>query len=320
MAPKYNTWAITIRPTNGITNEQIECVTNWIVKSCDYYHIVTEKDGWERHLHAALFLKRDDHKSNLNNRILSIPCLKDTLTGAEQVVMRKGTKIMYDWNWINKYMNPKENLKRDPFHKDIDSFLPPVEQWEVIRDQRFPEKGDKRAEQKFEGDPWMLKMEGLFKDYLNGARNEPGQLPPPLSDAELEELQEKKASGIWLSDEAFIRKVELEKRDSASRATPPAKERYEGGYEQWIKDNSGEVTVIMDVNAERLITEFYHTMMYDWRCVKVERDPKRVKNGVVAMLRFFTKYTGDSHCRGLVYEGALTKKEQEELDRLNDVS
>ena len=105
MAPKYNTWAITIRPTNGITNEQIECVTNWIVKTCDYYHIVTEKDGWERHLHAALFLKRDDHKSNLNNRILSIPCLKDTLTGAEQVVVRKGTKIMYDWNWINKYMN-----------------------------------------------------------------------------------------------------------------------------------------------------------------------------------------------------------------------
>ena len=59
---------------------------------------------------------------------------------------------MYDWNWINKYMNPKENLKRDPFHKDISSFLPPMEQWEVIRDQRFPEKSDKRAEQKFEGD------------------------------------------------------------------------------------------------------------------------------------------------------------------------
>ena len=180
MAPKYNTWAITIRPTNGITNEQIEGVTAWITKICDYYHIITEKDGIERHLHAALFLKKDDHRSNLNNRILSIPCLKDTLTGNEQAVLRRGTKIMYDWNWINKYMNPKENLKRDPFHKDISSFLPPMEQWEVIRDQRFPEKSDKRAEQKFEGDPWMLKMESLFKDWLNGARNDPGEPPPPL--------------------------------------------------------------------------------------------------------------------------------------------
>ena len=72
-------------------------------------------------------------------------------------------QIMYDWNWINKYMNPKENLKRDPFHKDISSFLPPMEQWEVIRDQRFPEKSDKRAEQKFEGDPWMLKWKVYSK-------------------------------------------------------------------------------------------------------------------------------------------------------------
>ena len=39
------------------------------------YHIVTEKDGWERHLHAALFLKRDDHKSNLNNRMCRRECM-----------------------------------------------------------------------------------------------------------------------------------------------------------------------------------------------------------------------------------------------------
>ena len=88
MAPKYNTWAITIRPTNSITNEQIEGVTTWITKICDYYHIITEKDGYERHLHAALFLKKDDHRSNINNRILSVPCLKDTLTGNEQAVNR----------------------------------------------------------------------------------------------------------------------------------------------------------------------------------------------------------------------------------------
>ena len=314
MAPKYNTWAITIRPTGGIKNEQIEGVTNWIAKTCDYYHIITEKDGWERHLHAALFLKKDDHRSNLNNRILSVPCLKDTLTEAERVVLRRGTKIMYDWNFVNTYLK-----KADPFHKDIDSFLPPLEQWEVIRDQRFPEKNDKRAEQKFEGDPWMLKMESLFKDWLDGARNEPGEPPPPLNEFELVELHQKKAEG-WLDDDDFMRMCELEERNRASSIDPKGKERYNGGYEQWVKDHSGFDITAEDIDAEKLVAEFYHTMMNEWRCVKVERDPKRCKSNIVAMLKFFSKYKGASHARGIVYEGALTKKEQDELDRLNNVS
>ena len=64
--------AITIRPREGITDEQICRVDDWIHKAADFHHAITEKSGKERHLHAALFLKANTTRSNLNNRVLSI--------------------------------------------------------------------------------------------------------------------------------------------------------------------------------------------------------------------------------------------------------
>ena len=52
------------------------------------------------------------------------------------------------------------------------------------------------------------------------------------------------------------------------------------------------------------------------------RDPNGItwKNNIVAMIKFFSKYTGMSHARGILYEGSLTKKEEEELAKVNNVS
>ena len=46
-------------------------------------------------------------------------------------------------------------------------------------------------------------------------------------------------------DRDFIRMVELDDRYKASLVEPRGKERYDGGYEQWVKDHGG-----FDITAE----------------------------------------------------------------------
>ena len=165
---------------------------------------------------------------------------------------------MYDWKFILTYLE-----KADPFHKEISSFLPPLEERELIGAQRFPSKDDKRAERKFEGDPWMLKMEQLFIEWYG-------------------------------------------------------KQRYDEWFEEW----GGQYAHLnlMGEDAEKLFTRFYNTMMYEKRCVKVEKDPRRVKNNVVAIMKFVSKFADDFHARGIKTEGEPTEKERKWWEwHLNDV-
>jgi hypothetical protein len=246
MAPAYSTFAITVRPRAGITNAQIDGITKWIARTCDYYHIITEKDGSERHLHAGLFMRKDSTRSNLNNCLLALTCLK-SLEENEKRVLREGTKIMYDWNFVNVYLK-----KEDPFHKDIATVLPSIDEREIVGEQRFPAKDDKRMEHKFEGDPWLLKMEALFKEWMD-ARME------PVCDGPL----------VWP----------------------------EGGTPGWETGNMYFRFVaaqVMGQLGEMVVSTFYNSMMYEQRLVKVERDPRRAKNNVGAMVKFFAKYAGAS--------------------------
>ena len=75
-----------------------------------------------------------------------------------------------------------------------------------------------------------------------------------------------------------------------------------------------------DSHCEKLITQFYNSMMYKERKVKVEKDPKRVKNAVVALLKFITAYDAGNHGRGIHCEGDLTRAEQKEYDAFMEMN
>ena len=51
---------------------------------------------------------------------------------------------------------------------------------------------------------------------------------------------------------------------------------------------------VMGPLGEMVVSTFYNSMMYEQRLVKVERDPRRAKNNVGAMVKFFAKYAGAS--------------------------
>lgn len=104
--PPIKTFALTIRPYGGITDEQIELVRKYVVRKCDYYSLITEKEDDQRHLHAGLFLKKSASRSNVCNEVLRL--FKD-LTPAEKSVLRDGIKVMYNADFVNNYLTKGDN-------------------------------------------------------------------------------------------------------------------------------------------------------------------------------------------------------------------
>lgn len=149
----YQAFGVTIRPLDGITDEQICHVDDWIHKTCHYYHVITEKSGKERHLHAALFLKSCTTRSNLNNRMLSIKRMD--LDHTEKKVLRSGTRIMYNHDFWSNYLDKGDETV------EISSNIP--DDLDIL-EAFYPEQGDKRMVKQFKGSTWYVRMEQLWQE------------------------------------------------------------------------------------------------------------------------------------------------------------
>lgn len=152
----YRSWAITYRPTNGISDDEIDVLTKWMGKA-DFHYAVIHAHGQQRHMHASIWLPNATTRSNLINRILSIKGIH--LTGPEKNVLTKkdGIKIQWDSNFIGNYMlthdDPRvvsEKLPEPTFEQNLVS---------PILEGYYPEPDDQRAKREFKGSPWYLNME-----------------------------------------------------------------------------------------------------------------------------------------------------------------
>jgi len=122
----YKTYAVTIRPKDGVTDEHVEKTMKWCRKHCRYYHVVTEKTGSQRHIHAALFLNKEKKKNDVC--IMMVGLFKG-LTPEEKTVLRRGVKIMYNWDFIDSYLDKDDDTEviasSLPEDRHIESFFPP---------------------------------------------------------------------------------------------------------------------------------------------------------------------------------------------------
>lgn len=127
--PKFSTFALTIRPRNGIDDGQLAVVTQWIRKRSTYYHIITEKSGPERHVHAALFLKQAVTKSNLTTILVRLCKDKLSFSPDELPILRKGIKILYNNDFIESYMDKDDATQviatELPSQSHMESWFPP---------------------------------------------------------------------------------------------------------------------------------------------------------------------------------------------------
>lgn len=124
--PTFRTFALTVRPLDGITDKQISTMAKWLKKSCDYYHLVTEKTGSARHLHTGFILRESRTRSNVLSKILN---LHKDLTATEKSVLRSGLRIMYNWDFVNSYLDKDDDTvvieSCLPEVGHVESFFPP---------------------------------------------------------------------------------------------------------------------------------------------------------------------------------------------------
>ena len=124
---EYRAYAVTIRPRNGVTDEHVKSVAKFVRFRSEYYVMVTEKTGHERHIHAGLFLKKPMRKNKLNEYLTNLICFKE-LGFDEKRVIRQGTKIMYNCDWVNEYLDKEDDtvivMKNLPEEKHLEAYFP----------------------------------------------------------------------------------------------------------------------------------------------------------------------------------------------------
>ena len=86
--PKQRSYAITVRPSDGISDGQVSALSKWLRKKAEYYHLVTEKTGSQRHAHAGFILKDPVTRSNVLQMIMR---LYPDLSNAEKSVLLGGS-------------------------------------------------------------------------------------------------------------------------------------------------------------------------------------------------------------------------------------
>ena len=125
---KIKSYAVTFRPLGGVTDSQLEKFSKWVRKQCVYYHVVTEMTMASRHVHAGLILKTTKSRSNLCTDLIR---LYPDLTSTEKSVFRTGIKIMYNEDWIRKYLakdvdgETVELMSNVPEVGHMESYFPP---------------------------------------------------------------------------------------------------------------------------------------------------------------------------------------------------
>lgn len=121
---KESVFAITHRPKNGVSDHDVQKLTDYLRKRGKYYKIITEKEGHERHIHAVLYLKEPTYKKTVVRAILN---LYPELLPEEKMVLRQGVKVSRSTQWLDYLLKGDstviiaENL---PEVSHLDSYYP----------------------------------------------------------------------------------------------------------------------------------------------------------------------------------------------------
>ena len=127
----YKSYAITIRPKNGLHNELDDSVIAWICKH-PCYRYVYEMEGEARHLHAQIWLDKPLQIDSIRTAYYRIAKIHDPdWSPASKRVACQGIKIAYnEWkDYLNKTNDSIHKLPTNP-PPDDDSWYPSLEEQE----------------------------------------------------------------------------------------------------------------------------------------------------------------------------------------------
>jgi len=142
---KYASYAVTVRPRDGVTDDHLCLLTKLYERSSTFHHSITEKEGTATHNHAAVYLKESSTLSNFRRKVAA--CLPDDLRTKHAVKV----KIMYNDDWLAQYLDKDD-------HTQLISTLLPTDRTELHA--WYPAKDDTRAKKPVSAE--FLKWEAMY--------------------------------------------------------------------------------------------------------------------------------------------------------------
>lgn len=106
---EFKSYAFTVRPRNGLS-EELECrITSWLKKQ-DYAFAVTEMSAEAKHLHGQIFCNEPRVKGAVQ---LSLERIQEKYDPdwdpASKKVLRRGVRIAYNGDFIEEYLNKEDS-------------------------------------------------------------------------------------------------------------------------------------------------------------------------------------------------------------------
>lgn len=157
----YKSFALTIRPRAGITNDTILAFKSWLSKQ-DYAVAVTEMEGDSRHLHAQLWLNEGRTKDDVSKAVKRI--CERTISdwdAAQTKVLRGGIRIAYS-DWYLEYLVDNED-KGEVNNENIIINNPPDRTEHYYPSEEEQEKVKQVSQA---ADPRFLAMEQECNEWL----------------------------------------------------------------------------------------------------------------------------------------------------------
>lgn len=167
---KYNTWSFCIRPRDGMSNQRLEIISEWIGKQA-FGLVVTEMTGEARHAHCLVAFRTGRIRSNVINAVLNLKGMDFTAEEASAFRSRNyageaNPKIWYSWAIVSEY------LVKDIYYKIWHKHLPPREEWDQFANEWFPSLEDKRIERGSTTNAEWRRIRTLWVEYSQDAFGE----------------------------------------------------------------------------------------------------------------------------------------------------
>ena len=152
---KYKSYSITLRPKSGIIDDDITMVKKITLKYCKFYHIITEKEDDERHIHGAMYLQKSMTSSAFNQMFKRLLC---TSFEKRDSVWRYAYSAhnMYNDDFVTKYLN-----KGDSTVTIMNKLPDLLERNEYYADTVVPVRSLSRS-----ADPYFKKLYDLYFESI----------------------------------------------------------------------------------------------------------------------------------------------------------
>lgn len=153
---KYRSFTFTLRPLDGAKVSLDDAVVKWLKKYKGF--LCAEKEGVERHLHGQIFYENPVSRGDLNKQLTNM-CERvvENWNSQQNYVMRRGTKISYDDNFIDEYLSKEDKHLYVDLPDNTSEYYPSKEEQAKVQaksnaiDKRFHEwETDFKASQYYE--------------------------------------------------------------------------------------------------------------------------------------------------------------------------